>query len=469
MRPRPGGWQRMLGKLLKPEYDELVRNKDWTGLRDAFSELHPADVAEVIEDLPAEDSAVLFRLLPRDTAAEVFEYLPVDRQSELVSKLGQEQLVTLLNEMAPDDRTRLFEELPAEVTKRVLTNLQPEELKVARQLLGYPEKTAGRYMTPEYLAIRPTMTAGEALEYIRKHGKDRETLSVVYVTDEKGYLLDDIRLGTLVLGDPAARVSTLQDVQMVSLSATATRDEMVSAFEKYDRVALPVTDSRGVLVGIITADDVLDVAEQAATEDIQRMGGQEALEAPYLDVGLFEMIRKRAGWLIVLFVGQMGTATAMSYFQASLERAAVLMLFVPLIISSGGNSGSQATSLVIRSLALREMHLGDWWRVLSRELITGAVLGCILGLLGMLRILVWPDHEVVYTEHFRLVGATMAASLVGVVTLGSTFGSMLPFLLRRIGLDPATASGPAVATLSDVTGVVIYFTVASFILGGTLL
>ncbi|HYV46921.1 MAG TPA: magnesium transporter [Myxococcaceae bacterium] len=459
----------MLGRLLKPEYDELVQKKDWAGLRDAFSELHPADVAEVIEDLPAEDSAVLFRLLPRDMASEAFEYLPLDRQTELVSKLGNEQLMALLNEMAPDDRTRLLEELPAEVTKRALTTLKPEELKVARQLLGYPEKSAGRYMTPEYLAIRPTMTAGEALEYIRKNGKDRETLAVVYVTDEKGYLLDDIRLGTLVLAAPGARVSTLQDVQMVSLSATATQEEVVSAFEKYDRAALPVTDSRGVLVGIITADDVLDVAEQVATEDIQRMGGLEALDAPYMDVGLLAMIKKRAGWLAILFVGEMLTATAMGYFEHEIERAAVLALFIPLIISSGGNSGSQATSLIIRSLALREMQLKDWWKVLSRELISGLALGLILGTIGLTRIMIWPNRSTLYTEHYKLVAATVAASLIGVVTFGTTAGSMLPFILRRIGLDPATASAPAVATLVDVTGLVIYFTVASLILKGVLL
>ncbi|HEY8211030.1 MAG TPA: magnesium transporter [Myxococcaceae bacterium] len=460
----------MLGRLLKPEYDELVQKKDWAGLRDAFSELHPADMAEVIEDLPAEDSAVLFRLLPRDAAAEVFEYLPVDRQSELVGKLGNEQLVaTLVNEMAPDDRTRLLEELPAEVTKRVLTNLKPEELKVARQLLGYPEKTAGRYMTPEYLAIRPTMTAAEALEYIRKNGKDRETLSVVYVTDEKSYLLDDIRLGTLVLAAPDARVSTLQDVQMVSLSATATQEEVVSAFEKYDRAALPVTDSRGVLVGIITADDVLDVAEQVATEDIQRLGGLEALDAPYMDVGLLQMIKKRAGWLSILFVGEMLTATAMGYFEHEIERAAVLSLFIPLIISSGGNSGSQATSLIIRALALREMQLKDWWRVMARELASGFALGALLGTLGMVRILIWPNRATLYTEHYLWVAATVAFSLVGVVMFGTTAGSMLPFLLRRIGLDPATASAPAVATLVDVTGLVIYFTAASLLLKGLLL
>lgn len=458
----------MLGKLLKPEYDELVRSKDWATLRETFSGMHPADIAEVIEDFPPEESGLLFRLLPRDTASEVFEYLPLDQQTEVVNRLGTEQLVNLLNEMAPDDRTRLFEELPAEVTRRVLATLRPEELKVARQLLGYPEKTAGRYMTPEYLSIRPTMTAAEALAYIRAHGKDRETLNVIYVTDEKGLLLDDVRLATLVLAPPDARVADLEDLQMVSIPATAHRDEVVSLFEKYDRVALPVTDSRGVLVGIITVDDVLDVAEEQATEDIQRMGGMEALEAPYLDLGIGQMLRKRAGWLSLLFLGEMMTASAMGYFEHEIERAAVLALFIPLIISSGGNSGSQATSLIIRSLALREMQGRDWRRVLGREILSGLALGCLLGTLGIMRILLWPNRQVLYTEHYLMVGVTVAGSLVGVVTFGSVAGAMLPFLFRRLGLDPATASAPAVATLVDVSGVLIYFSVASFLLRGLL-
>jgi magnesium transporter len=459
----------MLGKLLKPAIDEMVRNKDWAGLRDAFSELHPADTAEVIEDLPPEDSAMLFRLLKRDTAAEVFEYLPVDQQAQLVSKLGNEQLVSVINEMAPDDRTRLLEELPAEVTKRVLTTLRPEELKVARQLLGYPEKSAGRYMTPEYLAIRPTMTAAEALEHIRREGKDRETLSILYVTDEKGYLLDDVRLATLVMAPPDAKVSTLQDVQMVSIPATASREEVVSMFEKYDRTALPVTDSRGILVGIITVDDVLDVAEEKATEDIHRMGGLEALDAPYLESRFFTLVRKRGVWLAVLFLGEMLTATAMGYFEHEIARAVVLALFIPLIISSGGNSGSQATSLIIRALATRELTLKDWWKVLLREIGSGLALGLLLGTIGLVRILIWPNREVVYGPHYLWIGLTVGISLVGVVLFGTLSGAMLPFLLRRIGLDPATASAPFVATLVDVTGLLIYFTAASLLLRGLML
>ncbi len=459
----------MLGTFLKPECEELIRNKDWAGLREAFSEMDPADVAEILWDLPPEDSGILFRVLPRDQAAMAFEYLPLDQQTELVSALGTEQLINVLNEMAPDDRTRLFEELPAEVTKRALTQLRPEELKVARQLLGYPERTAGRFMTPEYLAVRPSMSAAEALAYIRANGRDRETLNVIYVTDAKGVLLKDLRLATIVVAPPESKIEDLHDRQLVSLPATAERAEVVSTFEKYDRVALPVTDSRGVLMGIITVDDVLDVAEEEATEDIQKMGGMEALDAPYLEIGLLKMFRKRGTWLAILFLGEMLTATAMGYFEHEIDRAIVLSLFIPLIISSGGNSGSQATSLIIRALAVRELELKDWWRVLFRELRAGMMLGLLLGAIGFLRITLWPWRLSLYGPHYVRVAITVAFALVGVVLFGSIAGSMLPFLLRRLKLDPATASAPAVATLVDVTGLIIYFTVASVILRGVLL
>ncbi|GMU59355.1 MAG: magnesium transporter MgtE [Myxococcaceae bacterium] len=465
----------MLGHLLKPEYEELIAKKDWESLRIAFEEVDPADIAEVLEDLPAADSGVLFRILPRDVAGVAFEYLPLEHQTEIVQTLGSEQLTNVLNEMAPDDRTRLFEELPAEVTKRALEQLKPEELKVARALLGYPESSAGRYMTPEYLALKPSMTAQEALDYVRANGKGRETLNILYVVDDKGILLDDVRLAELVMAPPQTRVADVPKRALVALQATANRAEVLEVFEKYDRVALPVTDSRGALVGIITADDVLDVAEEKATEEIQKMGGVEALDAPYMDVGAFEMIKKRGSWLSVLLIGEMLTTTAMGYFEHALEQAIVLALFVPLIISSGGNSGSQATSLIIRALAVREIGLGDWWRVLLRELRSGLFLGLMLGAIGFTRIVLWEwlHHLGVihssYGPHYLLVGLTVACSLVGVVLFGSVIGSMLPFVLRRFGFDPATASAPFVATLVDVTGIVIYFTAASLILSGTLL
>lgn len=456
----------MLGNLLKPEFDEFIRARDWNALREAFTEMDPADVAEVIEDLPAKDSGVLFRLLPRDMAALAFEYLPPHQQSELVSVLGNEDLKNLINEMAPDDRTRLLEELPAEVTRRVLTTLAPAELKIARELLGYPERSAGRYMTPEFLTIPGNLTAAAALEYVRTHGQGRETLNVLYITDGKGRLLDDVRLASLVLARPDTPVTDIHDRQLVSILATADREEIISIFEKYDRVALPVTDSQGVLLGIITHDDVLDVAEEEATEDIQRMGGMEALEAPYLDIAFTEMLRKRVGWLTVLFFGQMFTATAMAHYQDAIAQAVFLSSFVPLIISSGGNSGSQATSLIIRALAVRDVALSDWWRVAMRESTSGIALGVFLGVLGALRIIMWPGRETLYGPHYVWVGIAVGASVVGVVIFGTLCGSMLPFLLRRLGLDPAAASAPFVATLVDVTGVIIYFTVASAILAG---
>jgi len=459
----------MLGTLLRPDYEKLIRDKDWKTLREEFAELDPPDLAEILEEFPLQDSAVVFRMLPRDSAAVIFEYLPLEMQTKLVQSLADEQLVNLLNGMAPDDRTRLFEELPPEVTKRALASLTPSELKIARQLLGYPENSAGRSMTPEYVAIRPTMTAAEALTYIRKHGKGSETLNVVYVTDDKGRLLNDLKLATLVLADPTTKVENMNDGQLYSMLATADREEVVATFEKYDRVALPVTDTRGVLLGIITIDDVLDVAEEEATEDIQKLGGMQALEAPYMDSPFMDMIKKRAGWLLVLFVGEMFTATAMSYFEAEIARAVVLALFIPLIISSGGNSGSQATSLIIRSLALRELEHNDWPRVLRRELMSGLVLGSILGAIGFLRIVLWPTRVAVYGPHYFPIAIAVSMSLIGVVLFGTVCGSMLPFILRRFGLDPAAASAPFVATLVDVSGLLIYFSMASIVLRGILL
>ncbi|HLM43200.1 MAG TPA: magnesium transporter, partial [Myxococcaceae bacterium] len=323
--------------------------------------------------------------------------------------------------------------------------------------------------TPEYLTIPGNLMAGEALAYVRAHGQGRETLHVLYIVDEKGRLLDDVRLASLVLSDPNTRVTDIHDRQLVSIPATADREEFISMFEKYDRVALPVTDSQGVLVGIITVDDVLDAAEEEATEDIQRIGGMEALEAPYMDIGIAGMLRKRVGWLTVLFVGQMFTATAMDHYQDAIAKAVFLSAFVPLIISSGGNSGSQATSLIIRALAVRDVSLSDWWRVALRESVSGIALGLFLGLLGLLRILMWPRAADVYGAHFAWVGLAVGLSVVGVVMFGTLCGSMLPFLLRRLGLDPATASAPFVATLVDVTGVVIYFTVVTSILTGRVL
>lgn len=460
----------MIGSLLQADLEDIIRAKNWDELRDALSELDNSDIAELLIDVPVEDEGVIFRVLPRERAAQVFSYLPLDRQQELFQSLSNAQVRSILNEMAPDDRTRLLEELPAEVTRKMLEALTPEELRIARELLGYPEGTAGRYMTPAYIALPPDMSCADALHRIRTARRDVETLNVLYIISEQGKLLEDIRLGTLVLADPETMIGDIEERPLVSVRATSLRDEVLSAFERYDRVALPVVDKDGHMLGIITADDILDVAQQKATEEIQRLGGMEALDLPYTQTGFWAMTRKRGGWLSALFFGEMLTATAMSGFQSELEHAAVLMLFVPLIISSGGNSGSQAASLIIRALALKELKLRNWWRVFGREILSGIALGSLLGMIGFIRIILWYQFGwQTYANHPYLVGVTVWASLIGVVTFGTLAGSMLPFLLRRLGFDPATSSAPFVATLVDVTGLCIYFVVAALILHGTLL
>jgi magnesium transporter len=459
----------MLGPLLGPDIEELIAQRQFPELREVLTAFSPADVAEILEDLTPSELAVVFRILPRDKAADIFEHLPLTLQETLVHGLGTEDVAAVLNEMDPDDRTNLLEELPANVTQRLLALLTPQERKIATTLLGYPPESVGRRMTPDYVAIRPDWTIGEALNYIRRVGKDKETLNVLYVIDDHGRLIDDLKLRELILADPERRVSDLMDTKFVALRADEDQEECVRAFQRYDRVALPVTDSAGVLVGMVTVDDVLDVVEAEATEDMQKLGGMEALDMPYMQVGFFTMVRKRALWLCALFLGQTLTATAMGHFEEEISRAVVLALFVPLIISSGGNCGSQATSLIIRAFAVREVSLRDWWQVMYREMGAGFALGLVLGALALLRIVFWPWRLEVYGEHYVLVATAVALSLVGVVLYGSLVGAMLPFILRRIGLDPAVSSAPFVATLVDVMGIIIYFTIAALVLKGTLL
>lgn len=458
-----------LNRLVGPEIGELLAQRRFDQLRDAVLEFEPADVADLVEGLEPDQAALVFRLLPRDLATDVFSHLEPERQQSLIASLGTERVAALINELDPDDRTALLEELPAEVAQRLIALLTPAERSVTQAILGYPEESVGRLMTPDYVRVKADWTTARALDHIRKYGRDAETVNVIYVIDEGRRLIDDLPLRQLLLADPQQTVESLMDRKVVALSATDDREEAVRQMQHYDLIALPVVDSRGILVGIVTADDVADVAEEEATEDIQKMGGMEALDAPYLEIGMGAMLRKRAGWLSVLFVGQMLTATAMGYFEGEIEKAVVLALFLPLIISSGGNAGSQATSLVIRAMAVGEVALRDWWRVLRRELVAGVTLGLWLGIIGVARVVFWPDRVGLYGEHYIRLGLAVGASTVGVVTFGAFAGSMLPFLLRLLRLDPAAASAPFVATVVDVTGVVIYFTVAAVMLRGTIL
>src|SRR5205809_814118 len=465
----------MVGKILIPEIRSLIEARDFAGLRELFSEWPPADVAEVIVDMPEDDRVIIFRVLPAALAADVFEYLDVDAQQSLLHCMAHEQVVAILNEMSPDDRTALLEEMPSAAARQLIQLLTPEERRVARALLGYPEGSVGRLMTPDFVAVRQNWTVKEVLDYVREHGQDSETLNFIYVVDERGKLIDDLRIRNFLLRPLNTRVDEIMDRSFVHLTVNETQEEALNIFRKYDRAALAVVDSNGVLVGIVTQDDMLDVAEEEATEDIQKIGGMEALDEPYMRISLWRMVQKRAGWLIILFLGEMLTATAMANYQDELAKALVLVLFLPLIISSGGNSGSQASTLMIRAMALGEVTLRDWWQVAGREIRAGLSLGAILGAIGVVRVGAWAIvgeqyfHQQPYGAHWPLIALTVGIALVGVVLWGTLSGSMLPFLLRRVGADPATSSAPFVATLVDVTGLIIYFSIALVIMRGAML
>ncbi len=475
-----------IAALIEPEVIELLDAGNYSELRDALQTVPPADVAEILSDIEPEKAAIAFRFLPRDTAADVFAYLQVDVQEKLIKQFGEAGTTRIVEAMDPDDRVRLLDELPGSVAARIVAALPPEDRKVTQAILGYPPRSVGRLMTPDYVSIRPEWTVARALEHIRKFGRDAETINVVYVADEQGVLIDDLRLRQLIMAEPDAPVDGLMNRQFVTLKADQPQHEAVDALQRYDRVALPVVDSRGALLGIVTHDDVADVAQQEATEDIQKMGGMEALDEPYATISMWRLLKKRGGWLAVLFVGELGTASMMGHFQGELEKAAVIALFLPLIISSGGNSGSQASTLIIRAMALGEITLADWWKVLKKELTCGAILGVFLGIIGVLRIHLWQwigfanydtNKDYVDATHnvyniaglYHKIGFSVGVALIGVVLWGTICGAMLPFILRKCRLDPATISAPLVATVVDVTGLAIYFVTALFILKGTIL
>src|SRR5512138_491213 len=451
------------------DLETLIEARDFVSLREQIRNWPAGDLADLMEPLPVEKEAVVFRLLPRDEAAQVFGHLPIERQQELLKAMAHEEVVNILNDMSDDDRTELLEELPAKVTQQLLNLLSPDERQRASLLLGYAENSVGRLMTPHFVRVRPQWTVAQGLEHIRRYGVDSETMSMLYVIDERGKLIDDLRIRQILLAKPEALVADLMDSRFVSLKATDDQEVAVEAFKEADLNALPVTDSGGVLIGIVTVDDIFDVAEEEATEDIQKIGGTEALDEPYMEIAIPTMVRKRATWLIVLFLSEMLTATAMGKFENEIAKAVILSIFVPLVISSGGNSGSQASTLIIRAMAVGEVHLRDWWRVMRRELLSGLSLGAILGTIGFIRITTWHVFFHQYGPYWFLIALTVGLALVGIVLWGSLAGSMLPFLLRRVGIDPATSSAPFVATLVDVSGLIIYFTVAGLILRGTLL
>ncbi len=459
----------LLGNLALPVVRELIESGDDETLGEVINRWMAPDLAELLRNLNHDEQIHLLRLLSPANAATAFEYLDLSVQRGLLEALSEGETSSILNAMSPDDRTALLADLPPEQSERLLGLLSPEERAIAQSLLEYGEDSVGRLMTPDYVIVRKEWTMRHVLDHVRTHGRDSETLDVIYVVDDHNHLIDDLRIREVLLAPLHARVGDVANGKFISLKTTDVKRNALEAFRKYDRVVLPVVDPQGRLAGIVTLDDVLDIADEAATRELQRFGGVEALDVAYMSTPLTGMVRKRATWLVILFVGEMLTATAMGFFEHEIARAVVLALFVPLIISSGGNSGSQAATLIIRALALGEVRPRDWWIVLRREIVSGLLLGIILGVIGFCRIALWSAFSNLYGPHWLMVGLSVSLSLVGVVIWGAVTGAMLPFLLRALGLDPATSSAPFVATLVDVTGLIIYFSISLVLLRGTLL
>jgi len=459
----------MLGDAIQPEIRELIQQKQFAELKHVLCELDVHDVADLLGTLQGRELGVAFRLLSRNRAAEVFANLELEQQEDLLSILTSEDLAGILNAMPPDDRTSLLEDLPEQIAGRLIASLRPDEREVAEELLQYPEDSIGRLMTPEYVAVRADWTVQQVLNHIRKVAPEKETLNMLFVVDEAGKLLDEVRLEDLVLADPEATVSKIREHNPAYLLATDDREQAVEVFKKYDEVALPVVEANGVLVGIVTHDDVMDVQEEEDTEDFHKMAGVVALEEPYFATTFFEMVRKRLPWLGLLFAAEMLTVLALTRFEQNLDVRifALIVLFMPLINATAGNAGAQMAGLVIRGLAVRELGPGDWLRILGRELTLGGTLGLCLGVMGVAAAWVMlslgranPPAGLELLAKSAGVGISITAAVV----FANLAGGMIPLLFKRIGLDPAVTSGPFLTSVMDISGVLIYFTIATGLL-----
>jgi magnesium transporter len=454
---------------LSEQFESIIIREDKIAIADFLNNQNISDVANLIYEFE-EYEAQIMASLSIHRASSVFKILDLAEQKRIITELPPFKTAELLNELSADDRTDFLEELPSSVVRELIKLLNPSERKTTLSLLGYPENSVGRMMTPDYVWVYEHNTVAEAIETIRRYGKDSETIDVIYVIDQDGKLLDDIKIRDIILASPNKLINELMDERVIVLHADDDQEVASDVFKMNNRVALPVVSRTDKLLGIITIDDMLWVATEEYSEDMQKIGGTEALDEPYLDTPVLKLFRKRVGWLIILFLGEMLTASVMQFFEAEIAKAVVLALFIPPIISSGGNSGSQASTLIIQALATGDISISDWWRIFKREIISGLLLGSVLGFVGYFRILAW--HSIfpnVYGEHYHLVGLVVGCTLLGIVLWGTLSGSMLPLLLKRLGADPAVSSAPFVATLVDVTGLVIYFSVAYLFLQGILL
>lgn len=455
-------------ETLQAELEHTLERGDPEEIGTFLDQQNISDVAELIYNAEDHDASIIGHMSIH-RASGVFKILETPTQQSIIQKLPPGKTAELLNELPPDDRTDLLENLPSNVVRELIKLLNPEERKITLSLLGYPENSVGRLMTPDYVYVYENNTVQEVLQIVRRVAKSSETIDVIYVINDKGELLDDIRIREFILASPDKKVAELMDNRSVSLNAYADQEEAAEAFKMNNRVALPVVSNSKKLLGIVTIDDILWVTNEEFTEDIQKIGGTEALDQPYLEISLLKLFKKRVVWLIVLFIGELITISAMQQFEDEIAKVVILATFIPLIISSGGNSGSQAATLIIQAMALREISIADWWSIMRREIFSGLLLGLTLCLLGISVISIWHSLSNTFGEYYLSLAFTIGISLIGVVLWGTLVGSMLPLILKRLGADPAASSTPFVATLVDVTGLIIYFSVALLILKGKLL
>ncbi len=447
----------------KPQVKKLIEEHKWKELASLVKDWPNPEVADLLLELDKGERLLFYRSLPRSRAANVFAHLDVEYQDAFVKELSDEDNRHLLANLNPDDRTALLEELPAGVTQRLMKLLSPEDLREARQLLGYPEESIGRLMTPDYIAVRKDMTIAEALRHAREIGKDRETFNVIYVTDESGKLLDSLRLRRFIMGNPEDKVESIMDYKYVSLSAFEDRERAVDIFQRYDIYALPVVDSEGALLGIVTLDDVIDVAEEEATEDFHKGAAVAPLDAPYNLVGVRTLFSKRIPWLLILVVVGLASSFVISRFEEVLEAVVILAFFIPLLIDSGGNTGAQSATLMVRAISTREVTLGQWWQVLRKELMVGLTLGVAMGAacfaMGVAMGWILDTGDLLWS-----IGIVVGSSMICIILMANLLGTLLPFVLTRVGFDPAVASSPLITTICDIFGLVIYFSIAAVVL-----
>ena len=454
---------------LQQRFKEVIASEDKLLIQDFLNHQNISDVAELIYDNEDYETQIISHISIH-RAASVFKILELPAQKRIIKDLPAFKTAELLNELPPDDRTAFLSELPGSAVRELIKTLTPDERKITLSLLGYPENSVGRLMTPDYVYVYENDSIEDVFNTIRRYAKSSETIDVLYVLNDKGELLDDIRIKDFIMASPEKKVSDLMDGRFILLRAEDDQEIASEVFKMNNRVALPVVSKSNKLLGIVTIDDVLWVAEEEYSEDMQKIGGTQALDEPYLEMPLFKLFKKRVGWLIILFLGEMLTATAMGYFEDEIQKFVVLALFIPLIISSGGNTGSQASTLIIQAMAVGEITVANWWRVIRREVIQGLMLGSVLGLIGFARVIVWSKiFPAIYGAYEARVALTVGFSLLGVVLWGTLSGSMLPIVLKKCGADPAVSSAPFVATLVDVTGLVIYFSFAYLFLKGVLL